>query len=83
MTKAQPRAPITPAKSGTGKAARKPATAKEGARQSKTPNPPAQGTPGTKAAMLIGLLSRPEGASIEQLSEASGWMPHSVRGFMA
>ena len=38
---------------------------------------------GSKAALLIGMLFQPEGASIDQMSEASGWMPHSVRGFMA
>lgn len=29
------------------------------------------------------LLERPEGATIAQMTEASGWQPHSVRGFVA
>lgn len=37
----------------------------------------------SKTKILIGLLSRPEGASIAELSQAVGWLPHSVRGFMA
>lgn len=38
---------------------------------------------GTQAHTLIKLLQRREGATIEQLTKASGWMPHSVRGFLA
>lgn len=37
----------------------------------------------TKAEQLIALLRRPEGASIAQMGPAVGWLPHSVRGFMA
>lgn len=37
----------------------------------------------TKAEQLIALLRRPEGASIAQMGAAVGWLPHSVRGFMA
>jgi hypothetical protein len=35
---------------------------------------------GTKQAMLIALLQRPEGASIAEIVEATGWMGHSARG---
>jgi len=38
---------------------------------------------GSKAALVIALLKRHEGATVDQLSEATGWLPHSVRGFMA
>lgn len=37
----------------------------------------------TKAEQLIALLRRPEGASVAQMGAAVGWLPHSVRGFMA
>ena len=37
----------------------------------------------TKQQICIGLLSRPDGASIEELREATGWQAHSVRGFLA
>jgi len=37
----------------------------------------------TKAETVIGLLSRPEGATIAQMCEATGWQQHSVRGFLA
>ena len=36
--------------------------------------------PGTKAARLIGLLSRTDGATIADLTKAMSWQPHSVRG---
>lgn len=38
---------------------------------------------GSKGAQVIALLSRAEGATIAQLSEATDWLPHSVRGFIA
>jgi hypothetical protein len=39
--------------------------------------------PTTKHAQLLQLLSRPEGASIEELTRATNWQQHSVRGFLA
>ncbi len=38
---------------------------------------------GTKQAILIDLLQRPNGATIEQMTAKTGWQPHSVRGFLA
>lgn len=38
---------------------------------------------GTKQAMLIALLSRPEGATIDELAAATQWMGHTVRGAMS
>ena len=35
---------------------------------------------GTKQAMLIAMLQRPEGASIAEIVEATGWMSHTARG---
>ena len=37
----------------------------------------------TKQALLIGLLDRPEGATIEEIVAATGWQPHTVRGAFA
>lgn len=37
----------------------------------------------TKSDTLIELLSRPYGATIEQMMAATGWQAHSVRGFLA
>ena len=38
---------------------------------------------GTKQAVLIDLLKRPEGATLSQMTEATGWQVHTVRGAMA
>lgn len=37
----------------------------------------------TKNAQLLQILSRPEGASIEDMMQATAWQQHSVRGFLA
>lgn len=37
----------------------------------------------TKQTLLLDLLHRPNGASIDELSSALGWQPHSVRGAIA
>jgi hypothetical protein len=44
--------------------------------------PPVEG-PVTKYAQLLQLLNRPEGASIEDMMQATHWQQHSVRGFLA
>ena len=35
---------------------------------------------GTKQAQMIELLKRPEGATVEQIAEATGWQHHTIRG---
>jgi len=42
--------------------------------------PSARPKPGTKQALLIELLGRENGATIAEISKATGWQPHSVRG---
>ncbi len=54
--------------------------------QSTTPSPmqaPRTKRGGTKQAVLIDLLKRPEGATLTQMTEATGWQIHTVRGAMA
>ena len=52
-----------------------------------SPAPQPTATPltreGTKQATLIGLLRRPEGATLGQMVEATGWQSHTVRGTLA
>jgi hypothetical protein len=37
----------------------------------------------SKTAILRGLLERASGATVAEMSMAAGWLPHSVRGFLA
>ncbi len=57
------------------RAERKPSGAKPNGSTS-----PAAVRPGTKQALLIDLLKRKKGATIEKIVEATGWQAHSVRG---
>ena len=67
----------TPSKARTKKprTVRKPAAPKSNSKQSL----PAV-RPGTKQALLIDLLKRKTGATIDEIIEATGWQAHSVRG---
>jgi hypothetical protein len=77
----EPQPPAEPAQ-----AAEAPAAAKRKAK-AKTAKP-GKGAPaekptpraGTKQALLIELLQRPEGATVEQIAAATGWQHHTIRG---
>ncbi len=64
-----------PSKRRSRRAERKPSDSKPNGRTS----PPAV-RPGTKQALLIDLLKRKKGATIDEAVAATGWQPHSVRG---
>ena len=38
---------------------------------------------GSKTATILDLLKRKDGATLKELMKASGWQPHSVRGFLS
>ena len=68
---------------GTPKPAKGKAKAKEKAKAKPAKAAPAaKPTPraGTKQAQMIELLKRPEGATVEQIAEATGWQHHTIRG---
>ncbi len=74
---------------GTGKRAaasearpkkRRPRTTRKVAnRKPTTETSPLAVRPGTKQALLIELLSRRKGATVTDLQNATGWLPHTVR----
>ena len=68
---AAPAAGDTPAK------AKKAATGRNGA------NAPRKARTGTKQALVVEMLRRSEGATVDQIMEATGWQRHSVRGAFA
>ena len=48
-----------------------------------TPRRRAGTRPDSKQARIIAMLKRPEGATVEQIAEATGWQRHTCRGAMA
>jgi Protein of unknown function (DUF3489) len=38
---------------------------------------------GSKTVKILDLLKRPGGATSKELMKATGWLPHSVRGFLS
>lgn len=57
--------------------------AKRGAEPGVSHNEPPMPRAGTKLAILVSLLEREGGATIEEMSAATGWKAHSVRGVMS
>ncbi|RDD69942.1 DUF3489 domain-containing protein [Paracoccus versutus] len=49
----------------------------------KTPTAPVQRRKGTKQETLIEMLRAEGGATIDEIVEATGWQPHTVRGAMS
>lgn len=53
------------------------------ARIPRDPDAPRKPREGTKQEAVLALLRRPEGATVGQVAEATGWQTHTVRGFFA
>lgn len=74
----------TPAGKKAPKAARKAATAPQDAAAPADGEKPAPRTRGnSKQSQVIAMLKRPEGATIQQVCEATQWQAHTVRGTFA
>ena len=61
----------------TRRGAAKPRTA---AKPSRKPAPAVAEPTGSKQSQLIAMLRSPNGGTIDQLTQLTGWQPHSVRG---
>jgi len=76
-------APKAPAQAARKRKASKAPPAPKAGPTAATDATPAKIRTGTKQALLIDLLRRPQGATIPEIVEATGWLAHTVRGAMA
>ena len=63
-----------------------PALARKASRAKRTPKPAQNAKSaraGSKTQTVLGLLRRQGGVTAKELIEATGWQPHSVRGFLS
>jgi len=76
------RAFVAPTKA---KLARKATSAKKAAKRRAKPEAakPTLARKGSKTAKILDLLKRPTGATLKDLMKTTGWLPHSVRGFLS
>ena len=73
---------VAPAKGKSGKKAA-PTKASKGAKAAKPAKKEAGPREGSKTEKVLDLLKRPSGATLKELMRATGWQPHSVRGFLS
>jgi hypothetical protein len=83
---AGPRSPrVAPSKAKASKKAtpakKTPKTAKSAKKGGKPK--PTGAREGSKTEKVLEMLKRPDGASLKDLMKATGWQPHSVRGFLS
>ena len=74
---------VAPGKPRSGKKASSAERRPKSQKAAKQAKPAAGAREGSKAAKVLGLLRRPDGASLKELMKATGWLAHSVRGFLS
>ena len=73
---------VAPAKGKSGKKTTPSKKGAKGAKRAKVPEK-AGARQGSKTEAVLDLLKRPGGATTKELMKATGWLPHSVRGFIS
>ena len=63
-----------------GKSSKKATPAKKAPKSAKKAT---GGREGSKTATILGMLKQPGGATAKELLKATGWQPHSLRGFLS
>ena len=74
---------VAPGKPRSGKKASSVERRLKSQKAAKQAKPAAGAREGSKAAKVLGLLRRPAGASLKELMKTTGWLAHSVRGFLS
>jgi hypothetical protein len=74
---------VAPSKGKAGKKASSPKRSAKGAQGAKLAKTEARTREGSKTAKILDLLKRAGGATTKELMKATGWQPHSVRGFLS
>jgi hypothetical protein len=74
---------VAPAKPRSGMKASSAAQRPSSRKAAKQAKPAAGAREGSKAAKVLSLLRRPDGASLKELMKATGWLAHSVRGYLS
>ena len=74
---------VAPGKPRPGRKASSAERRPKSQKAAKQAKPAAGAREGSKAAKVLSLLRRPDGASLKELMKATGWLAHSVRGFLS
>jgi hypothetical protein len=74
---------VAPSKGKSGKKATSAKKGSKGGKRVKVPDRAAGARQGSKTETVLDLLKRPGGTTATELMKATGWQPHSVRGFLS
>jgi hypothetical protein len=74
---------VAPGKPRSGKKASSAERRPKSQKAAKQAKPAAGAREGSKAAKILSLLRRPDGASLKERMKVTGWLAHSVRGFLS